>query len=283
MSTRTPILVVMLTLIVTASLTHVARSSNSGDEILDVSTKVWARPINADTATSLFLPIVTRDYCTGFFDDFSDPASGWTIEEDDYVSAGYSNGEYLIHTKAAGYFYLYRAPSCELDNYTVEIDARWAEKTGQSYGLIFDVKESFSYYYLFDINTDYQQFRLLYRYGPGLFTEIVSPTYSPAIQPGLASNHMGVTRLGDQITLFVNGVELGSYWDYAITGAGGVGIISSPYDDRPKSDALFDNFSLAILYSTNTVAESPATTGAGNSNSQLLERFVEPASEDPGW
>ena len=200
----------------------------------------------------------------------------------DLCGSGYTNGEFLVHTKQGGYFYLYRAPACNFEDFTVEVDARWSGQTGNSYGLIFSVKPDFSEYYLFDINTDTQSFRLYRALYPSFFP-LVNWTYSPAIQPGLASNHLMVIRSGGYIRMYVNGSEIRSVLKSWITGATGVGIVSSPYLDRPVSDALFDNFNFYDL-----PAASGTTSSAGAANSEMfiapmLEKFVDPWPEAPGW
>src|SRR5262249_14900221 len=151
------------------------------------------------------LPVVysTRPGCSDFFDDFSNPASGWPVTEDAYVRSEYLNGEYRVLTKQSGYFFLFRSPSCDHTSYSIEADARWQGGTGNSYGLIFGVTSGFNQYYVFDMNTDAQQFRLLRRNSGGGFATLVSATYSAAIHSGTASNHLKATRNGAQITLEV--------------------------------------------------------------------------------
>ena len=207
-----------------------------------------------------FLPaVLCNNYCPDFFDDFSNPASGWTVGEDSYVRAEYLNGEYRVLSKQDGYLYLFGAPTCARENYTVEMDARWQGTPGSSYGLLFGLTGDFSYYYLFDVNTDYREFRL-YRRSPSGLIQIVTPTYASAINGGTASNHLKVTRNGNQITLYANGTALGTWWDSGITGLGGVGLISSPYIGSPTSDARFDNFNVVKLTTGGAGAQSTGET-----------------------
>ena len=198
------------------------------------------------TISQVFLPLITRDFCADFFDDFTNPSSGWAVVDDAFVWSEYLDGEFRVLSKQAGYFYYFTAPTCSHENYAVEVDARWVGIPGQSYGLIFGVLADFSQFYLFDINTDYRQFRL-YKRDPGGFTTIVPITSSSAINGGTASNHLEVIRNGDQITLEVNGTVLGTWTDGNIAGLTFVGIISSPYFDIPTSDVRFDNFSVSVL------------------------------------
>ncbi|MEA3396025.1 MAG: hypothetical protein U9R05_01005, partial [Chloroflexota bacterium] len=88
----------------------------------------------------------------------------------------------------------------------------------------------------------------------------VAPTYASAINGGTASNHLKVTRNGDQITLYANGTTLGTWWDSGIIGLGGVGLISSPYIGSPTSDARFDNFNVVKLTTGGAGAQSTDET-----------------------
>jgi len=211
------------------------------------------------------LPIIARNYCPDFFDDFSNPASGWEVGEDEYVRSEYLNGEYRVLTKQSGYVYLFRAPICHRQSYVVEADARWVGTPGASYGLIFGIAGDFSQFYLFEVNTDYQVYWLL-RSDPSGWVTLIDFTYSPAIHSGPASNHFKVTRNDSQITLEVNGTVLGTWYDSAIFGLTGAGLASSPYDDVPASDARFDNFRVTSLTSSMTQQSSinPSTEVGGS-------------------
>lgn len=212
----------------------------------------------------VYLPCILRDFCPDFFDDFSNPNSGWDVVDDDYEHTEYLNDEYRVITKKSGFFYIYLAPTCSHRNYIVEVDVRWATKPAHSYGIIFGVLGDFSQYYLFDMNTDFQEFRVLRKY-PGGFSEVVPITFSSAINGGTSKNHLKVTRDGNQITLEINGTVLGTWSDGTIKGSTFTGIVTSPYDDEPISDARFDNFALttlpgssAAILSSHGVSSSPA-------------------------
>jgi uncharacterized repeat protein (TIGR01451 family) len=210
--------------------------------------------VSFNTTPRLYLPLLFNQYCPPtFFDDFSNPYSGWPVGEDEFVRSEYLGGEYRILTKNGDYIYLFRSPACSRPNYTVEMDARWVGTPGSSYGLLFGITSGFSQYYLFDMNTDYRQFRL-YRRGASGFTQIAPVTYSSAIGSGTSTNHLKVTRNGGQITLAVNGTTLGTWYDGVITGSTWVGLMSSPYSEIPVSDARFDNFSVSTLGASSAAA-----------------------------
>lgn len=235
-----------------------------GPNLLAVSTdenKLYFLEV-VDLIESVFLPINFKDYCPGldyFMDDFSNPASGWLVDDNDFVRSAYINDEYQVYTKQSGYFFLFRAPTCERENFVVEVDVRWEGETGNSYGLLFGITEGFQQYYLFDINSDYQMYRLLRR-DPGGFTQLVPPTMSSAIHPGANSNHLAVTRNGGAITLAINGSTLGTWYDYGIVGKTDVGLVTSAYNSDPTSDARFDNFQVVRLKNqTNNIVSTPVT------------------------
>jgi hypothetical protein len=188
------------------------------------------------------------NYCPDFFDDFSNPASGWEVGEDAYVAFGYINGEYRIRAKKAGYFYLFESPSCQRENYEVEVDVRWEGSTGSGHGILFGIAGDFQRYFLYDINTDYRMYRLLLRdNNTGEWEVLVSPTASGAIRGGNATNRLKVITDGTGITLLANGTTLRFINDHRVTGLTGAGIVSLSYNNRPASDARFDNFSMVQL------------------------------------
>ena len=197
---------------------------------------------------SSFLPVIFNNYCPDFFDDFSYPASGWPVGDEDDILSEYLNGEYRTLTKNNKYMYTFQAPTCERANYVVEVDARWEGVPGASYGLIFGITGNTpAEFYLFHVNTAYMEYELL-RFDDGF--NIVPRSFSGAINAGTASNHLKVTRDGDQITLEVNGEVLGTVTDDKFGGMTGVGILTSPYRGESTSDARYDNFSVVSLPSS---------------------------------
>lgn len=188
-----------------------------------------------------FFPIVNKNYCSPFADDFSYANSGWPVGNDSFVRSEYLNGEYRVVTKQGGFIYLFQSPSCERENYVVEADVHWSGPNGESHGIVFGIEPGFGRYYLFDISPDFQEFGLIRR-DPFGFTILTPFTYSSAIKTGNNVNHLKVIRNGAEITLEVNGVVLGSFYDSVITGDVGAGVYTIPYFASPVSDARFDNF-----------------------------------------
>ena len=223
---------------------------------------------------NVFLPCTFSKYCPDFFDNFSNPASGWENGEDDYVRSEYLDGEFRIMSKNDQYFYIFGAPTCTRENYSVQVDARWVGSPGGSYGILFGIVGDFEQFYIFDINTDYGDYRL-WRYDGNTFHTSIPLTTSGAIQPGNATNHLKVQRVGSQIRLEINGSNLGTWNDRNISGSTGVGILSMPYDGEPVSDARFDNFSVGLLNSGTQVVKNnaKASTAAASTYEPGYRKF----------
>lgn len=229
----------------------------------------------------VYIPCIFRYSCPDFFDDFGNPSSGWDIGEDEFVRYEYLNGEYRVLTKNDQFIYLFGAPTCARESYVVEVDARWVGAPGASYGIVFGITGDFDHYYEFEINTDYQEYGL-WRFDGKEYHTIIPITPSWAIKVGSATNRLRVIREGNQITLEVNGVILGTWTDGNISGKTSVGILSTPYYKEPISDARFDNFVVNKLdgntLATRNIVES--LEPAPNLHEPGAYRKFEPVEED---
>jgi hypothetical protein len=207
-----------------------------------------------DPISYISLPVAFKNQCSDFFDDFSDPNSGWYTGETDTGRVEYLDGEYSVLVNPESWSWMLGSPACDQVNYSVEADARWSDRTGASYGLVFGIQGDFERFYSFEVNTDYQEF-ILYRYDPGGWTEIAPVTYSSAIHPEAETNHLKATRNGDSITLEVNGTVLGTWNDSAITGSSFSGLIVTTYSDQENAEARFDNYKITGLGSSGAAAD----------------------------
>jgi len=247
------------------------------------STAGQVTEVNQLAENMIYLPVTAHDFCRDFLDDFSNSNSGWFVGDDAYVRSEYLNDEYRVFTRKSGYIYLYRAPTCPRQDYALEVDAHWVGAPGSSYGLIFGLADDYSSYYLFDMNTDYQMYRLLRRDAAGF--HIVAPVAeTPAVNGGTATNHLKVVRQGSRISLAINGTILFDRYDFPSTGLKDAGLVASPYNNQPNADARFDNFQLIRL--TTTAGEAafagtepgPVTLPAGRQAS-----FTGRLEDLPAW
>ncbi len=200
----------------------------------------------------MHLPSLARNYCANFFDDFSNSFSGWPTGESDFVLAQYLNGEYRVQSKQP-YLFLFRSPGCERDNYVVEADMRWDGAASSDIGLLFGVMPNFSQYYFATIDTNYQVYAIFRRNSNGTFSFVAPWSQTGSIHPGTQLNHLKVTRNGSQITLEINGIAVGAWYDGTITGPTRTGVAMAPYEDAPVADARFDNFRVTTI-GTGTLA-----------------------------
>lgn len=202
--------------------------------------------VRAGTQRTVYLPVTFNNdvKCPGYYDDFSNPDSGWLISEDETAKWEYLDGEYRILSKDDYYeFYYATPPTCDRRNYSLEVDMRWVGEPGLSYGILFGIVGDLDQYYIFDVNTEYQDFGLWYFDGND-YVSILPFTVSEYINYGNAPNHLKVTKNNSQISLGINGFSVGIWTDNYISGKTYTAIISSPYDGSPASDARFDNFSI---------------------------------------
>lgn len=186
-------------------------------------------------------------------------------------------GQYRILTKQSAFFYLFTAPTCGREHYTVEVDGRWEGATGNSYGLIFGLLPDFSQYYLFDVNTDFRAYRLLRRNPGGGFSVVAPIANSSAIQSGNGANRLKMTRNGDLITLAVNGSTLGTWTDGNIGGDTLVRlVVSASYSHRPAADARFDDFSVARVNSAVNASAGRTTAEPYVGDTAVVNQLLEP-------
>jgi alpha-tubulin suppressor-like RCC1 family protein len=203
-----------------------------------------------------FLPLTMRNHCPDFYDDFSNPYSGWFVADTDWVRAEYLSGEYRILIKPVDYYGVFTAPSCARLNYSAEVTARWAGNSGTGYGLVFGIVGDYERFYLFLVNTDYQEYALFRYDGADQWAALRTWTYSYHINAGTASNQVSIIRDGSTIRLSVNGWSLDMLSDATITGATQVGVTVLTYLDLPNADARFDNFR-AATYGASATTETP--------------------------
>lgn len=199
---------------------------------------------------NIFLPTVINQasVCPDFEDTFNNPSSGWAIGENALVRYGYTNGEYRIASKNDKYFYLFKSPTCNQEDYTVEVYAHWVGAPGSSYGIILGLTNNFNSYYMFDVNTTTQTYRLLFKEG-NTFETVISSAYSNVIKPGNQTNHIKITHLKNNIFIEINGMLLSTIYGRTFPDRSYTGIVASPYLGLPNSDARFDNFQVWGLLS----------------------------------
>jgi hypothetical protein len=161
-----------------------------------------------------------------FFDDFSNPASGWETGTVGACQSDYIGGKYGVAVMAYGQVCLYAAPTGPHVDGTYRVAAyKLSNYDGSVYGLVFglDDKSSISQFYVFWVDP-YDQTYALQKYDSGSWTYLRGWNYSLAINPGTGANTLKVKREGVQINLYVNGVYLTTVNDDSFPANGYVGL-----------------------------------------------------------
>jgi hypothetical protein len=196
--------------------------------------------------STIFLPLAIYNHKPFllYFDDFSDPNSGWHTGDTGNANLSYIDEEYqiIIWKDHDG---LMVTPDLVLPaDYRIEVDAYQASTIDCSYGLMFGNQYNVNNYegYQVIIFPASQVFLLNKRNMDGTWTTLVDWTHSSSIMPGTAPNHLRVDRIGSDIIIYINGTQVVTYDDSSFTGPGrdaGVRVYSS--DDYPAY-GRFDNF-----------------------------------------
>ena len=183
-------------------------------------------------------PALALDTLTlSFFDDFSNPESGW----DRLESTDYANGGYRIFIDMPRTRYWAR-PYLNFEDVVVEVDARLVGGgDDNSLGVICKHQDDENFYALmissdgfFAIRKRFQGSELLLLSGTTFI-----PSEAINTEPG-ATNRLRAECIGGALRLYVNLQPVAEVFDNDIV-AGDVGLIASTFD-ADTTDILFDNF-----------------------------------------
>jgi hypothetical protein len=229
----------------------------------DIGAYEWQPPPPA--AYQVFLPCISRLCSPFYYDNFSNPGSGWAIFDGSYAKYEYLNNEYRILVKGIYSWAGSRAPLISSDYY-IKADVRNASGVNGSYGLIFGLSSDWSQFYDFEIYTD--GYYAIYQYqNEDWYT--LAWGLSPDIHTGMATNQISIRRSGSQIWAYANGTLLNILEQGDYTGLRYTGLIAFAYDQAPV-DVRYDNFE---MYSPNC---GPAT----NDLTTLIEMQANPQKPD---
>jgi len=156
-----------------------------------------------------YLPIVVRnhDVLLLYFDDFSDPNSGWLIEEGDWGHVGYYDGEYEMSSNEGWWGVDSSAPINDVPaSFSLEADVRFVSGTENAYGLKLSTPEGTAYdFYVKPVD---QRWALSY-YDGSQWGDLAAGN-SAYINQGTATNHLKVVVKSNNVALYANDHLLGS-------------------------------------------------------------------------
>jgi hypothetical protein len=208
-----------------------------------------AAPLSVEIGHRAYLPLIGRTlplppFCLLYSDDFSDPASGWPIEDTPDYTLGYLNGEYRMVLIDRATNWLYLAGDFQSSDYRVEVDARAESNLDGGVGLVFDITPD-GVFYRCEVSDGW--FGLWRRDYTRVWKALIDWSPSAALHAGTQTNRLAVVRNGDTIMLYANGQYIGgatdgTYHDTLI------GLWAERYSS--DFDARFDN--VAVYTSTCT-------------------------------
>ena len=187
---------------------------------------------------SVYLPIVTRKACQSYFDDFSDPNSGWPNFENENKRYDYIDGEYEILVKNAD-SWAGASPDFLAAEYQVGVEVHSTSGVIGSHGIIFGLTEDWSGFYTFEI--DPEGYYTIWKYSENGGWKNLFVKYSPVINKSTELNRIMVRRVGTLIEVYANENLLTSITDKTYTDLGYFGLIVSSFDEI-NVKARFDNF-----------------------------------------
>ncbi len=167
-------------------------------------------------------------------DDFTDPSSGLPLQSRDPTARrlGYRDGEYLVVRLAGSGGEAFVAYPEAFDDFQAEIDARLVPPTEDGYVFLDFRRQENGDYYSFLVDPNAGRFLLLRHTGDD--RRLIDWTAAAAIQPGAATNRLGVRARGSTIVLLLGGTEVGRAQDGALRD-GWVGFgVGSLADERAE-------------------------------------------------
>lgn len=213
-----------------------------------------------------------------YFDDFSDPDSGWPslvsrerwafyeVDPDPptpgdgspYPTTG--NG-YFIARRSGGKPLAIFSPGVPVpdDDYEIEVDSRWWEgRWYATYQILFGANKSFSEYYAVRVQMNdifnFCRFSII-KQTPGGTSVLNGSWETPSaldcserrFDSDAPWNHWRIRRQDDSIVVHVNGKRLGSWKDSSFGANRYFGVRATLFEGFTPSKPEFDNFSVELL------------------------------------
>ena len=175
---------------------------------------------------------------TLFYDDFSNPATGWehfTSAEGtmDYDGGGY---RFLVNALQANFW---STPGKSFKDVRMEVDVAKINGPDENrIGLVCRFVEN--NYYFFMVSSDGYYTIGKYIGGNAIQLGQSEMQYSDTIHTGLAVNHLRADCVGNSLTFYVNGDPVAQAQDADLV-EGDVGLLAGTFA-QPGVDVIFDNF-----------------------------------------
>jgi uncharacterized repeat protein (TIGR01451 family) len=197
----------------------------------------------APPANSVHLPIVLQGgaatACPAYYaDDFSDPGSGWPVDDDADRRFAYTGGQYQMWLKKPSLGWSV-TPGAQATDFAAAVSARRASGSSGGYAIRFGINEDWSQFYEFYVEANRYS---IWKYDSG-WTALRNPTASSYIKTGTNWNRLKVIRAGTNISVYANNQYLTTVADGSFIRLGRIGLAAYSASSAAL-DARFDDFAL---------------------------------------
>ncbi|NOY97616.1 MAG: hypothetical protein GXP40_00215 [Chloroflexi bacterium] len=189
--------------------------------------------------SAYFAGLTTQPGEVLFEDDFSARTNGWTRLANEGGVMDYDGGGFRIFVSAPRHDY-WSTPGLDFRDVRLEADTlKFAGPDENRIGLICRYRDAQNYYFSVISSDGYYAIGKV-KDGQRSLLGQAEMQYSPAIEKGLAINHLRVECVGSTLRFFVNDqpVALAQDADFP---DGDVGLLAGTFDEAGV-DVVFDNF-----------------------------------------
>jgi hypothetical protein len=174
-----------------------------------------------------------------FYDDFSNPASGWKQNSGELGETVYVEGQYSITVKSANYD-LWSNPSINYSDTKIEVDTvRLGGPENNRFGVQCRYVDVDNYYFAVISSDGYYGIGKVVK-GKQTFIPQNGMQVTDKIFAGSAVNHIRFDCIGTRLTLYLNGDYVDSVEDTDLK-AGDVGLLAGAFEEK-EVKIYFDNF-----------------------------------------
>lgn len=189
-----------------------------------------------------------------FRDDFSDPNSGWPVENGSDWGFGYFEGGYRMYNNI-GYAEVCASRTRSHTDFVIEVDVTKLSGANNAYFGVTCRKTGPNYYSLaINGNGEYNILKTT-----GGIPDLLISGENGAIRKGNQTNRLVASCIGNVLTLSVNGVEVVSYTDVGPLFGNFIGLVLGTTTE-PGVEVKFDNFN---SFPTNNAPPLPSLTPTG--------------------
>lgn len=178
-----------------------------------------------------------------FQDDFSDPSSGWDQVDSEEGTTDYIDGAYRIYVNEINTD-IWSNPGLNFTDTRIEVEAtKVGGDDNNDFGIICRYLDVNNFYFFIISSDGYYGLGKVANGEQQLIGDESMPP-SEIIKQGEATNLIRADCVGDQLTIYANGVKLAEHVDTDFV-SGDVGLIAGSFAN-PGTDIHFKNFKVLM-------------------------------------